>query len=92
MDKKRIDERRAIELLKQALSEIPHLKELHHDNQEVKLWHDRVYDIIKAGLDAYDMVNFSCSGAPSVDVRSLSDSARQKHYLEDLEGHETALK
>jgi uncharacterized protein (TIGR02391 family) len=51
-----------------------------------------VYDIINAGLDAYDKVNFSFSGAPSVDVRSLSDSARQKHYLEDLEGRETALK
>jgi hypothetical protein len=92
VDKKRIDEGRAIELLKQALSEIPHLKKLHHDNQEVKLWHDRVYDIINAGLDVYDKVNFSCSGAPSVDVRPLSDSGRQKHYLEDLEGRETALK
>ena len=92
MDRKRIDERRAIELLKQALNEITHLKELHHDNQEVKLWHDKVYDIIKAGLDVYDKVHFSVSGAPSLDVRSLSDSARQKHYLEDLEGRETALK
>lgn len=92
MDKKRIDERRAIELLKQALNEIAHLKELHHSNQEVELWHDKVNNIIKAGLDVYDKVHFSVSGAPSVDVRSLSDSARQKHYLEDLEGHETALK
>ena len=92
MDKKRIDEGRAIELLKQALSEIPHLKKLHHDNQDVKLWHDRVYDIMKAGLDVYDKVNFSVSGAPSIDIRSLSDNARQKHYLEDLEGRETALK
>ena len=92
VDKKRIDEGRAIELLKQALSEIPHLKELHHDNQEVQLWHDRVYNTIEAGLDVYDKVNFSCSGAPSVDIRSLSDSARQKHYLENLKGHETALK
>jgi uncharacterized protein (TIGR02391 family) len=92
VDKKRIDEGRAIQLIEQALSELPHLKELHHDNEEVKLWHDRVYDIINAGLDVYDKVNFWCSGAPSVDVRSLSDSARQKHYLEDLESHETALK
>lgn len=92
VDKKRIDEGRAIELLKQALSEIPHLKKLHHDNQDVKLWHDRVYDIMKAGLDVYDKVNFSVSGAPSIDIRSLSDNARQKHYLEDLEGRETALK
>ena len=92
MDRKRIDERRAIELLKHALNEITHLKELHHGNQEVKLWHDKVYDIVKAGLDVYDKVHFSVSGAPSLDVRSLSDSARQKHYLEDLEGRETALK
>jgi len=92
MDKKRIHEKRAIELLKQALNEITHLKELHHDNQEVKLWHVKVFDIIDAGLDAYDKVAFLVGGAKSVDVRSLSDSARQKHYLEDLEGHETALK
>ena len=93
MHKKRMDERRAIELLRPALKEIPDLKELHHNDQEVKLWYDKVLDIINAGLDWSDWTKFLLSGeATSVDIRSLSDSALQRHYLERLEGYETALK
>jgi hypothetical protein len=88
-----MDQRRAIELLRQALKEIPHLKELHHNDQEVKLWYDKVLDIIIAGLDTSDWMKFLSYGeATSVDIRSLSDSALQRHYLERLEGYETALK
>ena len=92
MHKKRMDQRRAIELLRQALQEIPHLKELHHNDQEVKLWFDKVLDIINAGLDTSDWMKFLSGEAASVDTRSLSDSALQRHYLEGLEGYETALK
>lgn len=92
MAKRRIDEGEATGLLKQALNEIPRLKELRHDNQAVKLWHDKVFAIIDAGLDQCDRATFLVSGPSSVGFRSLSDSDRQKRHVEDLQGHETALK
>ena len=81
----------AIELLKQALTEIPRLKELHHDNQEFKLWQDKVLDIIKVGLDANDESRF-LRGTIHVVGPWTSDEDYQKHYLENLENRETALK
>jgi len=83
---------KAIKLLKQALTEVPHLKELHHGNQECKLWHDKVLDIIKAGLDADDVSRFLASMVIHVVGHWTSDDVYQEHYLEKLENCETALK
>ena len=81
----------AIKLLEQALTEIPRLKKLHHDNQEFKLWQDKVLDIIKAGLDANDESRF-LRGTIHVVGHWTSDEDYQEHYLEKLENRETALK
>jgi len=93
MDKKRIDERRAIELLKQALSEIPHLKELRHDNQEFILWFDKVRGIIQAGLDEDDQQRFPPSRKVTITTGGdwPSDDDFQRFYLIMLECCETAL-
>lgn len=91
MDKKRMDKRRAIELLKQALIEIPHLRELHHGNQELELWFNRVRDVIKAGLDEDDQERFPSSRKVTITGRP-SDDDFQKWYLNDLEIYETRLK
>jgi hypothetical protein len=93
MDKKRIDERRAIELLKQALSEIPHLKELRYDNQEFILWFHKVRDIIQAGLDENDRQRFPSSEKVAITTtgRLPSDDAFQGLYLIRLNHCETAL-
>jgi len=88
----RMERGKAIELLKQALAEVPHLKELHHGNQECKLWHDKVLDIIKAGLDADDVSRFLASMVIHVVGHWTSDDVYQENYLENLENHEIALK
>ena len=82
-----MDKNKAIELLKQALTEIPQLRELHYDNQKFELWHDKVLDIIKAALDADDEQKFlwACT------IRTLQFHP-QEEYLEDLQAYETALK
>jgi hypothetical protein len=94
MDKKRIDEKRAIELLKQALSETPHLKELRYDNQEFILWFDRVQDIIQAGLDENDRQRFPSSRKVTITTSGNlpSDDDFQRYHLIMLNHCETALK
>lgn len=87
-----MDKDKAIELLKEALMDIPHLKELHHDNQEFRLWEDRVLDIIKAGLDANDVERFLSRRTMHVVSNQTPDDVYQKYYLEDLENCETGLK
>jgi predicted nucleotide-binding protein len=83
-----MDKNKAIELLKQALTEIPHLRELHHDNQEFKLWYDKVRDIIKAALAPDDLTRFSSNRAiPYMG----SDDIYQEAYLGRLTDYETAL-
>ena len=93
MDKKRIDEKRAIELLKQALSEIPHLKELRYDNQGFILWFDKVRDIIQAGLDENDQQRFPSSRKVTITTSGdlPSDDDSQRYYLIMLNQCETAL-
>ena len=93
MDKKRIDEKRAIGLLRQALSEIPHLKELRYDNQEFTLWFDKVRDIIQAGLDENDRQRFPSSRKVTITTGGdlPSDDDFQKLHLFMVERCETAL-
>jgi len=93
MDRKRIDEKRAIELLKEASSEIHHLKEMRYDNQEFILWFDKVGDIIRAGLDENDRQRFPSSRKVTITTSGAlpSDDAFQKLYLIMLERCETAL-
>lgn len=88
-----MDRSKAIELLREALNEIPRLRELHHerDEQEFELWRDKVQNIIKAALDPDDLKRFS-SRRP-VHVRGwFSDDVYQKDYLDKLTDYETALK
>jgi len=86
-----MDKGKAIELLREALNDIPHLRELHYDNQEFKLWHDKVQNIIKAALDTDDLKRFSSWRA--IHVRGwFSDNVYQKDYLDKLTDYETALK
>ena len=89
-----MDERRAIELLKQALNEIPHLKELRYDNQEFILWFDKVRDIIQAGLDEDDRQRFPSSRKVTITTSGNlpSDDDSQRFYLIMLNHCETALK
>jgi len=82
---------KAIELLKQALSEIPNLREQHYDNQEFILWHDKVQNIIRANLEPEDVKRFTSSR--SVHVKGMfSDSVYQQDYVDRLTDYETALK
>jgi uncharacterized protein (TIGR02391 family) len=86
-----MDKSKAIELLKEALAEIPHLRELHYDNQEFELWYDKVQNVTKAALDSDDARRFASYGP--IHLRGMfSENVYQEDYLKKLEDYETALK
>jgi uncharacterized protein (TIGR02391 family) len=88
-----MDKSKAIELLKQLLNEIPRLRKLPYDNQEFKLWRNKVETIIKAGLDPDDYETFSSAQLKAFYIRGIyPDSAYQEDYLKELTNYETALK
>jgi uncharacterized protein (TIGR02391 family) len=89
-----MDKSKAIELLRQALNEIPHLKELRYDDQEFTLWFDKVRDIIQAGLDEVDRQRFPSSRKVTITTSGdlPSDDDLQNLYLIMLNNCETALK
>ncbi len=84
-----MDKGRAIELLKQTLTKVSHLRGLHHGNQEFNLWHMEVRDIIKAGLEPDDLNKL---GSPRATHYQGSDEEYQKEYLDWLGDYETGLK
>jgi len=88
-----MDKKKAIELLKQALNEIPSLKELHYDNQEFKLWRSKISDIIKAGLDKDDYNKYTSASPSVILIRGMfPDNRYQQEYVENLTRYETAIK
>lgn len=86
-----MDRGKAIEMLRDALDEIPHLRELRHGNQEFKLWYYKVCDVLekRIGKDSTEYERF----ARAVRVRwGKSDEEQQESYINELDTYETALK
>ncbi len=81
-----MDKGKAIELLKQALTEIPHLRELPHGNEEFELWRDKVLNILEAafGKNSSEYDRF----VTTVGVWRWDEEA----YNIELDSYETALK
>jgi len=65
---------KAIEMLKQCLEEIPHLKEIQYDNPEFQLWRDKVEQMMKSGLSQDDFTTFISTNllVPVFDFCSVS--------------------
>jgi len=86
-----IGQNEALELLKKALDdEIPKLRKLHHGNQEFLLWHDRIKNILQAGLPD-DVATFASYRSRHI-KDMFSDNVYQKDYLDRLTDYETAIK
>ncbi len=87
-----MDKRKALELLKLALDEIPDLREKHYDNQDFELWVSTIENIIKNGLDEDDYNTFE-SVQPLVFLDGIIESLEQSvDYPKKLKDYETALK
>jgi len=87
-----MDKERAIDLLKQALTEIPNLREKHYDSQDFELWISKIKDIIKNGLDEGDYMTF-VEGPPRTKLsKNLPFERLNEHYQREITLSETALK
>jgi predicted nucleotide-binding protein len=88
-----MDKKEAIEFLKEALTEIPRLGKLPHDNQDFILWRNRVGTIIKYGLDDDDCDTFdSVRPLDFLDDIGVENIGQSLDYPKKLKDYEAALK
>jgi len=86
---------KAIQILKKELEKIPDLRRLPPGNEEFKLWHDRVLNVIDAALDSRDKTRFFRAVPLRIDwswasgEKPVQDGAQ---YDGDLTEYETVLK
>ena len=85
-----MDKKKARELLKQALNQIPHLRRLLPKNQELKPWYEEVCNILKevSGRSSWEYRQFA--GLTQL-FRPTSDAERQEAYNSYLNNKEIAL-
>jgi predicted nucleotide-binding protein len=89
-----MDKSKALELLKEAINEIQQFKMLHWDNQEFKLWIDRILDILEVsfGSDSTEYQRFAEAHPTRPRTSSADRSAEKRWYLDEVKMRETALK
>ena len=87
-----MDMKRAIELLKQNLTQISNLREPSLGNQPFQLWFKKVCNILDLtfGKDSREYNNFV--RAVSVQYIVNSDEEKRKIYNQELDAYETALR
>jgi len=80
-----------LDLLKNALNDVPHLRELPYGSSDYTLWRQKVQDILRAGFggSSSEFMRFfrTATGFPF-----NTDELNQKEYLRQLQEREAALK
>ena len=87
-----MDKKRAVELLKQALNEISHLRMLNLNNKEFDLWHNKVLDILEEAFGKTSTEWERFARAVSVYLPTYTNADKKKEYNRHLDEYETALK
>lgn len=84
---------KCIVLIKDVLNEIPHFRGLAYDNNEYRLWKDKVSDILQAGFGSNSNEHNRVFPSEVMDtgVGPLGNEY-QAEYLRDLNDHEVGLK
>ena len=86
-----MDKKRAIELLKQYIDEVPPLKQLPFDNEEYELWLSKCRTVIYAGLTEDDIKTFRSYS--TLHVQGLfQPQVYQQDYEQQLKDYEISLK
>jgi predicted nucleotide-binding protein len=80
-----------LELLKNALNEVPRLRELPYGNSDYMLWRQKVQDILRAGFGGGSS-EFRRFFSTATGFPFNSDELNQKEYLRRLQEREAALK
>lgn len=80
----------AINQLRNSLVEIPSLRNLKYNDQEYKLWYDKVETIVKGSLEKEDYIEFK--NAKVTVIAPLYEKEIQFGYLKSLKNFEIVLK
>jgi uncharacterized protein (TIGR02391 family) len=86
----RINKRKAIELLRQLIDEIPHLRTLKYDNPELKPWVDRVKNILSLAFDDDDYQKF-VHAKLRLNMLIMGDEIHRSDYDHNLTTRKTVL-
>ena len=84
---------RCIELIKNALNEIPHLETLNYHDSEFRLWQDRISDILKAtfGENSDEYKRLTPADMKIWQLQDFTGIDDQKEYLDALGKYKLAL-
>jgi len=85
-----MDKKKARESLKQALNQIPHLRRLYPENQELKPWDEEVRNVLKevSNRNSWEYRQFTSFTHL---YRPTSDAERQEAYNSYLDNKEIVL-
>jgi uncharacterized protein (TIGR02391 family) len=87
---RRVSKSKAIELLKQLMDEISHLRTLNYKNPELRPWHDRVKNILSLAFDDDDYQKFA-NAKLAVSMLIMGDEVHQSDYRHNLTTLKTIL-
>jgi hypothetical protein len=87
-----LDKGKQVELLKQAVEEINHLRTLHFRNGELTAWRDKVCQILESahGKESLEYKRFI--NAPGTTFITRTEVGQQEDYHFRLDCYEAALK
>ncbi len=87
-----MDKAKQLELLKQRLDEIPHLRGLHFRNGEFTAWKNKVCQILESGYSKDSAEYRRFVNAPGKAFVVGTETGRTQEYYRQLECYEDALK
>ena len=87
-----MDKKKAIESLKKALDELPHLRTLTLNNRCFDLWCHKVSDILEETFGKTSTEYDRFNRAVTVSFPTYTNKEKQKEYNRHLDEYETALK
>ena len=89
-ENKKVSKSKAIEKLKGLIGEIPHLRTLKYENQEIKPWLTRVNNLLSLAFDDEDYQKFTNAELRSA-MRIMGDEVHQDNYQHNLTTRKTIL-
>ncbi len=88
----RMDKNKALELLKQALDEIPKIRTLTPDRQQYQLWRGKICNILELAFGEGSREYDNFSRAVRADYLVYNENEKRGKYNKELDAYETALK
>lgn len=83
---------KALELLREYLGELEHLRTLHYGNEERWLWKNKVDVVLEAAFGKLSYEYYKLNPPIVISEDGFIEEARPTKYLENLKQYETGIK